>query len=827
MISRLSSVAPLIAVSVLVALSGRPVAAQIGPSQTQTVQSRSFEMPLGAQPATVPQTQRVAPRPRVPIGDEALEQIKRQAPISPRTEAPTPPRPQAQPQAPLTTCQTNSEVDSTPSDIIGAVGPTNLVVATNSEFNVYNKSNCALVASTQIDTLFNAGTGEGYFDPQVLWDNANGRFIVTAESTFSQTGNMDQNESFAVSKDSSGTSWWVYKIQIINGTNTFCVSANTTFWDYPHVGSVNGTNPTWLIIANVFPAAGGSNANVITFPKTPTLTGAAITTTCFAGLQSNTAPPNVLDSNTIGYILSVGSGSGSAVLRYAFNTVAGTIGAPTSITIPAWTAPNPAAQPNGITLDALDGRFVAQTIQNGTNLWNIHSVASGGFAIGRLYQLSTTATTPLFTKDLFTASNDNIFNVSVATNSTQAFVSASRTIPSVPTTGNAAMLTFRGHNSANLGWTFDLVATSASEYTGGSDCNPDPFCRWGDNSSAQIDPSNNYRAWAFNQLITGPSQFQWTTNAALEGLPGVNTHDYNGNLDSDIAWRDTSGNTAIWLMNGTTVTNQNTSFVANVGTQWSIVGQRDFNGDGFADLLWRDTSGNVAIWEMNGTSVLNQNSAFVANVPTPQWSILGTGDFNGDGLGDILWQDSSGNVAIWEMNGTTILNQNSSFVANVPSQWSIKGTGDFNGDGKADILWQDSSGNVAIWEMNGTTILNQNSSFVANVPGQWTIKGTGDFNADGKSDILWQDSSGNVAIWEMNGTTILNPNSSFVANVPGQWSLLLTGDFNGDGMSDILWQDTSHNVAIWEMNGTAVTNANSSFVANVPGQWSIQHLAAD
>jgi hypothetical protein len=73
--------------------------------------------------------------------------------------------------------------------------------------------------------------------------------------------------------------------------------------------------------------------------------------------------------------------------------------------------------------------------------------------------------------------------------------------------------------------------------------------------------------------------------------------------------------------------------------------------------------------------------------------------------------------------------------------------------------------------MNGTTVLNANSAFVANVPDQWSIQLTGDFNGDGFSDILWQDSSGNVAIWEMNGTAILNPNTSFVANVPGQWSV--------------------------------------------------------
>jgi hypothetical protein len=69
-----------------------------------------------------------------------------------------------------------------------------------------------------------------------------------------------------------------------------------------------------------------------------------------------------------------------------------------------------------------------------------------------------------------------------------------------------------------------------------------------------------------------------------------------------------------------------------------------------------------------------------------------------------------------------VLNANASFVANVPGQWSIELTGDYNGDGMGDLLWRDTSGNVAIWEMNGTTILNGINSFVANVPTQWSVQ---------------------------------------------------------------------------------------------------------
>ena len=164
--------------------------------------------------------------------------------------------------------------------------------------------------------------------------------------------------------------------------------------------------------------------------------------------------------------------------------------------------------------------------------------------------------------------------------------------------------------------------------------------------------------------------------------------------------------------------------LGNVPLTWAIVGAGDFNGDGKTDLLWRDSSGNTAIWFFTSNSRADvpappivSSTGGIGNVPTT-WSVVGTGDFNGDGMADIVWRDNLGNTSIWLMNGASVLSAAS--IGNVPTTWSIALTGDFDGDGKADLLWRDNLGNTAIWFMNGTMVAF--TAGVGNVSTVWTVQ---------------------------------------------------------------------------------------------------------
>jgi len=69
------------------------------------------------------------------------------------------------------------------------------------------------------------------------------------------------------------------------------------------------------------------------------------------------------------------------------------------------------------------------------------------------------------------------------------------------------------------------------------------------------------------------------------------------------------------------------------------------------------------------------------------WASKGVGDFEGNGLDDILLRNmDTGNVVFWAMEGDGAHSEQSFGMSAM--NWMIEGVGDYDGNGVDDILWQ-------------------------------------------------------------------------------------------------------------------------------------------
>lgn len=252
----------------------------------------------------------------------------------------------------------------------------------------------------------------------------------------------------------------------------------------------------------------------------------------------------------------------------------------------------------------------------------------------------------------------------------------------------------------------------------------------------------------------------------------------------DILWQTSAGQVAIWEMSdvqltGAAYTTDGGSIVGVPAPGWLILGVADFFGQGDNDILWQTGGGSPAIWEMSGTQVTAASyttlNGSVVGAPDPSWHIIGAGDFTGTGEDGILWRTDSGALAIWEMNGFQItsaayLTDGGKQVGVPGPDWHMITTGDFTGNGMDDLLWETDSGALALWEMDGSQIvgaqyLTDNGASVGVPAPGWTIKGAADIDGSGRDSILWQTPGGEVAVWQMNGPQVTG--AAYLANAPG------------------------------------------------------------
>ncbi|MFE4469969.1 GH25 family lysozyme [Leifsonia sp. NPDC056824] len=269
----------------------------------------------------------------------------------------------------------------------------------------------------------------------------------------------------------------------------------------------------------------------------------------------------------------------------------------------------------------------------------------------------------------------------------------------------------------------------------------------------------------------------------------VGAGDLSGDGIPDIVSTDTSGNLWLYQGNGNSGgVNRSYKSGVRVGWGWSdfttIVGGADMNGDGRADLIAVRSDGTL--WLFPGTGTVNASSPSTFSggirIGSGGWTAftkIVAGDFNGDGVTDILASTSDGTMYFYA--GIRQTPSSTAWVSPgvvVGSGWnaikSIVSTGDANGDGKADLVALKPDGTLWLYAGTGNTGVSGASGLAspAVVGSGWntfsTVTGTGDTATGRKGDLLGVRSDGGLLYYPGSG-------SAAVANTPGFSSAALAG----------------------------------------------------
>jgi hypothetical protein len=244
---------------------------------------------------------------------------------------------------------------------------------------------------------------------------------------------------------------------------------------------------------------------------------------------------------------------------------------------------------------------------------------------------------------------------------------------------------------------------------------------------------------------------------------------------------------ALEIENGAT---QADIFIGQIGTNVAIDGSGDFNHDGLSDLLLHadNLSAATRTFYIDQMTPNGVQGAFTLGATSTEWVVDAIGDFNGDATSDVLLHRDAGGARTFEVfsiNNHAV--QAAPILGTTGTDWVVDGSGDFNHDGTSDILLHHDVGGVRTLEV--LSIVNntvQAAPVLGQIGADWQVDGIGDFNHDGTSDILMHHDSGGVRTFD-----VLSIVSDAVQAAPVLASVGANvwvdgvGDFNNDGTSDI------------------------------------------
>jgi hypothetical protein len=258
----------------------------------------------------------------------------------------------------------------------------------------------------------------------------------------------------------------------------------------------------------------------------------------------------------------------------------------------------------------------------------------------------------------------------------------------------------------------------------------------------------------------------------------------------------------------------------------------DFNGDGIPDFAVLLQNAGPVVYLGNGDGSFQTTPLTPSSAPPAQFASAVVGDFNGDGIPDVVAQSTYGPVFLFLGNGDgssqagTEIASNSTAGLGLLFPTSIA-AGDFNADGNLDLaIPNGSSVNILPGNGNGTFQAATSVPFPSPVNSSgdtsYVIRvSVGDFNGDGVPDLLMGgvtdfyglSGGGPVIVALGNGNGTFTRSTATIPNAPCCYASVLA-DFNGDGLTDVVTPSYVGNLAqVLFANDAMATATNSNITA--------------
>ncbi|WBB78832.1 FG-GAP-like repeat-containing protein [Micromonospora sp. WMMD882] len=250
-----------------------------------------------------------------------------------------------------------------------------------------------------------------------------------------------------------------------------------------------------------------------------------------------------------------------------------------------------------------------------------------------------------------------------------------------------------------------------------------------------------------------------------------------------------------------------------------MVGAGDWDGDGVVDVLGRDPNGVLYVFPGKGQTL---TSRAVIGSGWSGYTIAGVGDWDRDGHQDIVARQNNTDE-LWLYPGQSRRvgsTETRTLIGASFGGYAFAGIGDWDRDGHQDLLARDSAG--VLWLYPGQSTRGAANQPRVNLGSGWTSYtyfGVVDYDRDGAPDLVAKDPSGALWLYLGSGARASYGGSPYRHQIGSGWtsySGLTLPDLSGDGKPDVIAEHDGKNWYVYPGPG-ARASLGSRYTAGTVG----------